>query len=145
MNAQLDLAHRGGVDPSTGLQSKFSTLHSAAVALIDGTAGVAQYSDAKAIDPAVAALRRKVKATKDETLRKDEAYAAITVSGKRHEVHIPHASGTADNPMSDTAIEAKFLANATPVIGRERAERARDFVMSLEKQADVRELAALLA
>jgi 2-methylcitrate dehydratase PrpD len=133
------------VDPSTGLQSKFSTLHSAAVALIDGTAGVAQYSDAKAIDPAVAALRRKVKATADETLRKDEAYAAITVDGKRHEVHIPHASGTADNPMSDAAIEAKLLANATPVIGRERAERARDFVMSLEKQPDVRDLAALLA
>jgi 2-methylcitrate dehydratase PrpD len=141
----LVLSITGVVDPSTGLQSKFSTLHSAAVALIDGTAGVAQYSDAKAIDPAVAALRRKVKATANETLRKDEAYAAITVGGKRHEVHIPHASGTADNPMSDAAIEAKFLANATPVIGRERAERARDFVMSLEKQPDVRDLAALLA
>jgi 2-methylcitrate dehydratase PrpD len=141
----LVLSITGVVDPSTGLQSKFSTLHSAAVALIDGTGGVAQYSDAKAIDPAVAALRRKVKATADETLRKDEAYAAITVGGKRHEVHIPHASGTADNPMSDAAIEAKFLANATPVIGRERAERARDFVMSLEKQPDVRDLAALLA
>jgi 2-methylcitrate dehydratase PrpD len=141
----LVLSITGVVDPSTGLQSKFSTLHSAAVALIDGTAGVAQYSDAKAIDPAVAALRRKVKATADETLRKDEAYAAITVGGKRQEVHIPHASGTADNSMSDAAIKAKFLANATPVIGRERAERARDFVMSLEKQPDVRDLAALLA
>jgi 2-methylcitrate dehydratase PrpD len=141
----LVLSITGVVDPSTGLQSKFSTLHSAAVALIDGTAGVAQYSDAKAVDPAVAALRRKVKAVADETLRKDEAYAVITVGGKRHEVHIPHASGTADNPMSDAAIEAKFMANATPVIGRERAERARDFVWSLERQADVRELAALLA
>src|SRR5712671_3225367 len=40
------------VDPSTGLQSKFSTLHSAAVALVDGAAGMAQYSDAKAVDPA---------------------------------------------------------------------------------------------
>ena len=47
--------------------------------------------------------------------------------------------------MSDAAIEAKFLANATPVIGRERAERARDFVWGLEKQADMRALAALLA
>ena len=141
----LVLAITGVVEPSTGLQSKFSTLHSAAVALIDGTAGVAQYSDAKATDPAVAALRRKVKAVADDTLRKDEAYAAITAGGKRHEVHIAHASGTADNPMSDAAIEAKFLANATPVIGRERAERARAFVWSLETQPDVRELIALLA
>jgi 2-methylcitrate dehydratase PrpD len=141
----LVLSITGVVDPSTGLQSKFSTLHSAAVALIDGTAGVAQYSDAKATDPAVAALRRKVKAVADESLRKDEAYATIIANGTRHEIHIAHASGTADNPMSDSAVEAKFLANATPVIGRERAERARDFVLSLEKQPDVRELAALLA
>ena len=93
----------------------------------------------------MAALRRKVKAVTDDTLRKDEAYAAITAAGKRHEVHIAHASGTADNPMSDAAIAAKFLANATPVIGRERAERAHAFVGSLETQPDVRELIALLA
>jgi len=140
----LVLSITGVVEPSTGLQSKFSTVHSAAVALIDGAAGVAQYSDAKATDPAVAALRRKVKAVADESFRKDEAYAAITAGGKRHEVHIAHASGTAVNPISDDAIAAKFLANATPVIGHERAERARDVVWSLERQGDMRELVTLL-
>ena len=120
----LVLSITGVVEPSTGLQSKFSTLHSAAVALIDGAAGTAQYSDARANDPVVAALRRKVKPVADETLRRDEAHAAIVAGGERHEVHVAHASGTADNPMSDAAIEAKFLANATPVIGAERADSA---------------------
>jgi 2-methylcitrate dehydratase PrpD len=133
------------VDPSSGLQSKFSTLHSAAVALVDGAAGIAQYSDVKARDSVVAALRAKVKAVGDETLGKDEAYAVIVAGGKRHEVHIPHAGGTAENPMSDVAIEAKFLANATPVIGAGRAGRARDLVWALEKQADMRALIGLLA
>ena len=133
------------VNPTTGLQSKFSTLHSAAVALTDGAAGIAQYSDAKATDPLVAALRAKVKAVADDNLRKDEAYAAIVTGEARHEAHIAHASGTADNPMSDAAIEAKFLANATPAIGAERARRACDLVWSLEKQADMRELIALVA
>jgi 2-methylcitrate dehydratase PrpD len=141
----LVLSITGVVEPSTGLQSKFSTVHSAAVALIDGAAGVAQYSDAKASDPQVASLRRKVKAVADDALRKDEAHAAIVAGGQRHEVHIDHAGGTADNPMSDAAIEAKFMANALPVIGRERAERARDFVNSLETQRNVAELVALLA
>jgi 2-methylcitrate dehydratase PrpD len=141
----LVLSITGVVEPSTGLQSKFSTAHSAAVALIDGSAGVAQYSDAKAADPLVASLRRKVKATADESLRKDEAHAAIVASGKRHAIHIAHASGTAGNPMSDAAIEAKFMANATPVIGRERSERARDFVAALEKKPNVQGLVALLA
>jgi 2-methylcitrate dehydratase PrpD len=133
------------VDPATGLQSKFSTLHSAAVALVDGAAGIAQYSDARARDPLVAALRGKVKAEGDEALGKDEAYAVIVAGNKRHEVHIPHAGGTAENPMSDAAIEAKFLANATPVIGPERAGRARDLVWSLDKQPDMRELIGLIA
>jgi hypothetical protein len=47
--------------------------------------------------------------------------------------------------MSDAAIEAKFMANAVPVIGRERAERARDFVAALEKAPNVQGLVALLA
>src|SRR5712671_1070511 len=74
------------VDPATGLQSKFSTVHSAAVALVDGAAGSAQYSDARARDPLVASLRGKVTAQGDEFLGKDEAYAAIVVGNRRHEI-----------------------------------------------------------
>jgi 2-methylcitrate dehydratase PrpD len=141
----LVLSITGVVEPSSGLQSKFSTLHSAAVALLDGAAGVAQYSDAKAADPRVAALRRKVNPVADETLRKDEAYAAITAGGERHETHVAHASGTTANPMSDAAIEAKFLANASPAIGPENAKRVSEWVWSLEKQPNVTSLIAPLA
>jgi 2-methylcitrate dehydratase PrpD len=132
------------VDPATGLQSKFSTLHSAAIALVDGAAGIAQYSDARARDPLVAGLSEKVVVEGDERLGKDEAFAMIAVGNRRFEMHIPHASGTAANPMSDAALEAKYIANAEPVIGLQRAERARDLIWSLEKQADVRDLIGLL-
>jgi 2-methylcitrate dehydratase PrpD len=141
----LVLSITGVVEPSSGLQSKFSTRHSAAVALADGAAGIAQYSDARAADPTVAALRRKVDAVADETLRRDEAHVTVVAGGVRHEAHVAHASGTADNPMSDAAIEAKFLANATPVVGAERAQRACELAWSLEKSPDVGELIALLA
>jgi 2-methylcitrate dehydratase PrpD len=133
------------VEPSSGLQSKFSTIHSAAVALIDGAAGIAQYSDTRAQDPVVATLRKKVTAVADETLGKDEAYASVITAGGRHDVHIAHASGTAANPMSNAAIEAKFLANATPAISAERAARVAAWVWSLEKQRDVRDLLELAA
>jgi 2-methylcitrate dehydratase PrpD len=81
----------------------------------------------------------------DETLRGDEAHAVIVANGQRHDVHIDHASGTAANPMSDAQIEAKFLANATPAIGAERAERAVEWIAALETQADMHDLIALLA
>lgn len=142
----LVISITGVMEPSTGLQSKFSFRHSAAVALVDGTAGIPQYSDAKATDPLLVALRRKVHAVGDEALGKDEARAVITsADGQRHEVHIPHASGTVANPMSDAAIEAKFVANAVPVIGEEHARRFVAAVNTLEDVGDVRELIALLA
>ena len=142
----LVISITGVMEPSTGLQSKFSFRHSAAVALVDGTAGIPQYSDAKATDPLLVELRRKVHAVGDDALGKDEARAVITsADGRRHEVHIPHASGTVANPMSDAAIEAKFVANAVPVIGEERARRFVAAVNTLEDVGDVRELIELLA
>ncbi len=141
----LVLSITGVTEPSSGLQSKFSFRHSAAVALIDGAAGIAQYSDARAADPAVAALRRKVQAVADETLRRDEAHAAIVADGTRHDIHVAHASGTADNPMTDAAIAEKFCANAEPVIGAERARKACELTWSLDRVADCRALIALVA
>ena len=141
----LVLSITGVVEPSTGLQSKFSVYHSAAVAFADGNAGAQQYTDAKAIDPLLVSLRRKVKPISDASLRNDEAYATVVAGNIREEAHVLHASGTADNPMSDAAIEVKFLANATPAIGEMRARRACEAVYALETMPDVRDLIRLLA
>ena len=84
-------------------------------------------------------------AVADETLRKDEAHAAIIAGGARYETHVAHASGTTDNPMSDAAIEGKFLANAMPVIGAEQARKACELVWALDGVADMRELITLVA
>lgn len=141
----LVLSITGVVEPATGLQSKFSVYHSAAVAFADGNAGIPQYTDAKANDPMLVKLRRKVKPVADKSLRKDEAYATVVAGDRREEVHIPHASGTTANAMSDAAIEAKFMANATAVIGSDRAKQTAEMVWTLDKVRDVRELLALVA
>jgi hypothetical protein len=47
--------------------------------------------------------------------------------------------------MSDEQIESKFLANATPVIGADRAKRAVECIAALERQPDMRALIALVA
>jgi 2-methylcitrate dehydratase PrpD len=140
----LVLEITGVQEPATGLQSKFSVYHSAAVALLDGAAGIPQYRDERALDPAVIALRRKVVATTDETLGKDQAEAVLVAKGARHRAFVPHATGTTDNPMSDAAIEAKFLSNAEPVIGADRAGKVRDLVWGLERVPDMRAVIALL-
>lgn len=141
----LVMSVTGTEEPATGLHSKFSIYHSAAVALIDGAAGIAQYTDERAVDPAVIALRGQVKIIVDDSLRADQAEAVITVKGERRRAFVEHASGTADNPMSDAALEEKFLANAAPVIGDERTKRVRDLTRRLDRVGDVRELIELCA
>ena len=136
----------GVLEPTTGLQSKFSIYHSAAVALVDGNAGIPQYTNEKALDPAITALRRKVEVVADESLRNDEARAYLRLQdGRRFETHVPHASGTVDNPMSDAAIVAKFIANAAPVIGEDNAMRFADLCWNLETLDDATILADALA
>lgn len=133
-------------DPKTGLQSKFSIYHASAVAYLDRVAGIAQFSDARAAAPDVVALRGKIEVTPDEGFRKDEAQATlVTASGECIEAHVAHASGTVDNPMSDRAIETKFLANATAAVGAERARQIAAMAWTLDKLPDVRALIALCA
>lgn len=135
----------GLADPETGLQSKFSIYHAASVTYLDGAAGIAQFTDARAAAPDVTALRGKIEARMNEVLGKDQAEATlVAANGERIDVRIEHASGTVENPMSDRAIEDKFMANAEPVIG----ERARQLVRAawtLDTASDVGAIVRLCA
>ena len=79
----LVLELTGKTRPQVGLEGKFSVFHSAAVALIDGAAGEAQYSDARVRDPSVVALRDKVRATVDRALPEDAARIRIRLRDGR--------------------------------------------------------------
>ena len=84
--------------------------------------------------------------TTDAAFRNDQAQAILVLrSGERIEAAVEHASGTIENPMSDSAIESKFLANAAPVIGAERARQVAAIAWKLETLADGRELVDLCA
>jgi 2-methylcitrate dehydratase PrpD len=131
----------GVAAPKTGLKSKFSIAHASAVGYIDGTAGIPQFSNDRAMADDVVALREKISVTTNEALRPDQARGVVTgVSGERHEVSTQHATGTVGNPMSDEDIAAKFTANAEPVIGAKRAAELRDLVWRLDALPDLNAL-----
>ena len=56
----LVLVLTGKTEPWTGLESKFSVFHAAAIALIEGGGGKRQFSDRAVLDPTVVDLRRRV-------------------------------------------------------------------------------------
>ncbi|MBI3517657.1 MAG: MmgE/PrpD family protein, partial [Proteobacteria bacterium] len=109
--------------PRTGLEGKFSVFHSAAIALIDGDAQEAQYSDARVIDPTVAGLTARVHASAAPTLGKEAATVTITLrDGRTVETHVPHAVGSLEHPMTDAQMDAKVRGLAVEVIGAARTD-----------------------
>jgi 2-methylcitrate dehydratase PrpD len=108
--------------PRTGLEGKFSAFHSAAVALVDGDAQEAQYSDARVRDPVVAGLTARVHASAGD-LRKEAATVTITLrDGRTVKEHVEHAVGSLEHPMSDEQMDAKVRALAVEVIGPARTD-----------------------
>ena len=71
----LDLT--GKREPASGLEGKFSVFHAAAVALLDGAGGEAEFSDARVRAEEVAELRRRVEAVVDEGCGRPEAEVVI--------------------------------------------------------------------
>lgn len=105
----LALQLAGKSAPRDGLEGKLSVSHAAAVALLAGKAGVAEFSDACVRDSPIIAMREKVAAHADPTVDKMEAHVSVTLSDRRtlHE-HVPHALGTLEHPLTDGDIERKF-------------------------------------
>lgn len=120
----LVLELTGKKAPSTGLESKFSVYHSAAVALLRGVPGEKEYSDEAVRDPAVKALRERVEARADESVREDEVFARVVLrDGGALAKHVAHAIGSLERPMSNEDLERKFRGQAEGVLDSGRTEK----------------------
>jgi 2-methylcitrate dehydratase PrpD len=142
----LALELNGRKTPATGLESKFSVYHAAAVAITDGMAGERQFSDAKVRDAAITALRDRASATADPKLAQDQARVAIVLKdGRRVEVFVEHAVGSAANPMSDAALEAKFFDLADGVLPATQSRELIDLCRRVETLSSAAGIAASCA
>lgn len=110
-------------EPRNAIEARLSAQHAVAVALLHGEAGLAQFSDAAAVDGKVQALRRRIGVTADPGL--DKMAARIRADGAVIEAH-------ESRPMDDARLEAKFarLAGA-------QAARLLVALRSLETQEQV--------
>ncbi len=140
----LELMNRP--EPRRGLEGKFSFQHCAAAALVDGAGHDAQFSDAKVADPVIAAVRAKVQATVDDTLREDEVSLSIKLAdGRTLSTYVEHATGSPENPMTDAALEAKYRNLAGEALPNAQVEDLLGAVWGLDKAADVSAVARLMA
>ncbi len=140
----LVLELTGKKEPQDGLQGKFSVYHGCAAGLIFGRAAEEEFSDEIVNRADVAALRRKVVATIDDSI--DEASADVTAvlrDGRRVHVFVEHAIGSMQRPLSNTALEAKFHSMSDAILGTDRSSQLIAACWGVGEAAGLRELAAL--
>ena len=135
--------------PVTALERKFSMEYCAAAALADGQVTLDSFDEGPAA-PAVEKLMPRVSMAVDPTLpadREQHAWARVTVrlsDGRAltAEPRAPH--GHPDQPLSDAALQAKFLACATRVLPPGEAEAVAEQIASFDDIPDIRALTARL-
>lgn len=140
----LDITDRA--DPRTPYQAKFSIQYVVAAGLLDGRAGLEEFTDEHISDPA---MRRLLSCT---VAREDQEFTAaypgswssrVCVTGKdgtAHEATVQHPKGMPANPMSAAEIERKFHELTNPVVGRSTASEIVSAVGRMVDGAPVSEL-----
>ena len=89
--------------------ARVSIHHCAACALLLGTAGVTEFSEATVFRPDLVSFRQKVRAVLDGSLPDGAARVTIQLaSGETLEEIVMAAKGSLADPLSDRAIEAKL-------------------------------------
>ncbi len=102
--------------PSTPYSAKFSVPFGIALALVEGAAGLAQFTPETIADPQLLALAAKVRYRIDPDDPYPDSYvgeiSARLVNGDTVTVRQPHLRGGRREPLSDVEITRKFRANA---------------------------------
>jgi 2-methylcitrate dehydratase PrpD len=138
----LVLSLTGKADPRSGLEGKFSIYHCIAVAFITGAAGERQFSDAWVRDPAVVALRQRVKVIADGSVRTEQADLRVVMrNGRTFSKHVEHAVGSLEKPMSDRDLERKFEDLAQDILPRTRVKPIIELCWNIAASEDAGQIA----
>ena len=140
------LLARGDRPVNNERDARVSIHHSAALGLVRGHAGVADFEMPAVTDPALAAFRAKVRARLDESLPRGAATVTLRLlDGRERRRTVTDPIGSEANPMSDAALEAKFRDNCAIGGFTARADAAIEALWALDSAADVTRLMELCA
>ncbi len=134
-------------DPPSGYAAKFSMPFCMAVGFFDGDAGIDQFTDARAKDPKVLKLCRKISYVIDPDNEYPDNYSGhirVTMKdGAVRELRQPHMRGGRKEPLTREELVTKFRANvAYGGWPAELGEELLDFCVSLPQAKDLSGLAA---
>ena len=124
-----------------GRASQVCAQHAVAVSLLRGRAGLPEFSDEAVQDPEIRALGQRLTFVDDDRYPIDGA----TVHLHFHQrgalsLHIEHARGSVQHPLSDAELESKFRTLSTACLSPLQADRIIQTVWNLEQLEHAGEL-----
>ncbi|MBI3042686.1 MAG: MmgE/PrpD family protein [Betaproteobacteria bacterium] len=127
--------------PTDPFGAQFSVYYAAACAAARRRYTLADLDPPALSDPEVLALAAKVDYAVDSESNFPRHYSGaveiVTYDGRRVSRREDVNRGSSERPLTNAAIEEKFLANAQRVIPKTRAEAVRDAILNIDSSADV--------
>ena len=133
---------------STREHADHSIPYLVARALLDGDVRVTDFEESRFKDPAALALKRKLAVRSEASLSNENLGANIEVTSRNGRVltaNVPIPPGNMLNPAGDAELTRKFLALSENVLGRARAQRAIETILSVDTMPDLGNLLNSLA
>jgi len=125
-------------EPPDAQLAQVSLQHWSAVALVRKAAGIGEGSTEAVSNPEVIAARRKIQVQPDNAVNRDGADVTIKmVNGKTYRRRIEHGIGSLKQPMSNDALESKFINQAKLVLSDQKSQNLSDLCWQLEDLDDV--------
>lgn len=119
----------GRKNPTNELEAKFSLVYEAAVAWVEGNVSPAAFEDEAVRDPRCRAIMGITQIEVSKAVAQHEAFAEADLDdGRTIAIHVEQARGTAERPMSDEDLRAKFEAGLT-LGGIQRAHELANLIM----------------
>jgi 2-methylcitrate dehydratase PrpD len=149
LSARFLQGHRSDslILPETALEGRFSLEFNLAIALLEGQAGLAQFTDRKVQSASARELMGKIGVTGIEVKPTDPELLTVTLrDGREYTERLTAAVGSLANPISDEGLEGKYRDCARFIgLDEKDIERSLRLIGSFERLADIAELMDLLA
>lgn len=116
-------------------------------ALLNGEVTEHDFEENRFRDPESLTFMKKITLRFDRTLSDTELGARMKVtlrSGQSYHTDVPIPPGHMRNPADDASLEKKFIDLSKGILGRARAEKAIETILSLNTMADLENLVGAL-
>jgi 2-methylcitrate dehydratase PrpD len=134
----LDLCNQREI--KTGLEGKFSIYHAAGHALVRKRSSLSEFTDEAVNDPAIAAMRARVRPVADASVSEDGVVVELTLKSGRHiRKALDMSIGNIRKPLTDQQLESKFR-DQVRVLDAQRVDSLIDRLWSIDTIGNVQEI-----